>query len=82
MKIKKSFNFHGKYSVLNFFPVQELIFVHSFKLQKMEFGQKFLTAELVSAGSSSHFSCSSHSDIFELLLQTLSKLIEFNFEQL
>ena len=28
MKIKYNFNFHGKYSVLNFLPVQKLIFGH------------------------------------------------------
>ena len=32
--------FHGKYSVLNFFPSSKLDFWPFLKLQKMDFGQK------------------------------------------
>ena len=32
--------FHGKYSVLSFFPVQKIDFWPFLKLQKMDFGQK------------------------------------------
>ena len=46
MKIKYIFNFHGKYSVSYFFPVQKLIFWPFLKWQKMDFGEKEFFREI------------------------------------